>query len=86
MTNLLTLLILVSVSLAGGSITIRDSSRTTIGHVDADGTLRDGTRSTIGRIDGCTARSANRSTTGYFDGCSSSDLHAMAAWIFFMNK
>ena len=56
------LLLVAGQVFAWSSITVRDSSRSTIGYIDSDGTLRDGSRSTIGYVesDG-TVRSSSRS-------------------------
>jgi hypothetical protein len=42
-----------------------------------------GSGSSIGRIDGCSVRNGSGSGAGRFDGCSSSDLHTVAAYLFF---
>ena len=80
------LLAFLSTQALAGDITVRDSTRSTIGYVETDGTVRDGSRSTVGYLDGCTARDSSRGTSGYFDGCTSSDRRAMAAWVFFFSE
>ena len=81
--RVLLLLVLCLPALAGSSMTIRNSSNSTVGKIESNGTIRNSSNSTLGRIESDGTIRVGGNVWGSAQG---GDPHKVAAVLYFFSS